>query len=90
MHLTRTDWHDWYVEDGESAVFVGDSVVVLSELATTLLDLVGDGAELSEVATGLAAIYGAPDGDATEATRLRVLELVDRGLLSVDRDEPAA
>lgn len=89
MHLTRTTWHDWYVEAGESAVFVGDTVVVLSELATALVGLVGDGAELRDVAEGLAAEFGAPESDALDATRARALELVERGLLAAQGGDRA-
>ena len=89
MHLTRTTWHDWYVEAGESAVFVGDTVIVLSELATALVGLVGDGAELSDVAEGLAAEYGAPENGALDATRARALELVERGLLTTQDGDGA-
>ncbi len=46
MRITRTEWHDWYLDGDESAVFAGDKVTVLSELATTLVTLVGDGVEL--------------------------------------------
>lgn len=84
MHVTRAEWHDWYVESGESAVFVGDKVTVLSELATTLLGLVGDGADLADLAEGLTAAFGSPDGDAVDATRSRVLELVEGGVLLVN------
>lgn len=85
MRVVRTAWHDWYVDDsGESAVFVATGVIAMSELATTLLELVGDADEgrgLEAIAVGLAEVYGAPEGDVVETTSARIAELVDVGVL---------
>ena len=74
MRVTRTDWLDWYVDDdlGESAVFADGQVIVLSALATSLVDLVGDGVDLQHLADGLVERHGGPATDALEATRERV------------------
>ena len=46
MRVTRGELLDWYVDGEESAVFVDDHVVVLSALATAIVDIVGeDGAD---------------------------------------------
>lgn len=83
MAVTRTDWLDWYVVEGESAVFVEGRVVVLSELATELVDLVGDGASYAELADGLALRFGRPEGrDLVAETAQRVRELAEVGVLA--------
>lgn len=84
MHVTRTEWHDWFVDAGESAVFVNDKVAVLSELATTLVELVGEGADLQALSEGLTAAFGVPEGQPRELTRERVAELVTNGVLATD------
>ena len=90
MRVSREPWHDWYVQDGESAVFVGDAVAVLSELATTLVELVGDGTDLETLARGLSAAFGPPEGDPLEVTHTRVAELVSSGILALAQPVEAA
>lgn len=82
MRVTRSDWLDWYVADRESAVLVGDQVLVLSELATVLVDLVGEGASNEELAAGLASQFGLPEErDLLAETSARLRELIDAGVL---------
>lgn len=83
MSVRRTAWVDWYVADDESAVLLGDTVVVLSALATVLIDAIGEGdAEVEELASVLQDTFGAPDGvDVVEATRAAVDTLVESGVL---------
>lgn len=63
MRVRRLPVIDEYLEDGEAAVFVDGKVVVLSELATTALALIGDDwSRLDVIADGLVRRYGpAPD-----------------------------
>ena len=86
MRVTRTDWLDWYVDGDESAVFVGDQVIVLSVLATALAGLVGDGVgEAAALAARLVEMYGEPEaGAAEEATRAAIDDLVAAGVLAVE------
>ena len=52
---------DEWDEDGRRAMFVNDQVVVVSELAVTILDrLPADAAEIGE---HLVAAFGVPQGD---------------------------
>jgi hypothetical protein len=88
VRVSRTDWLDWYVDEalGESAVFVDGRVLALSELATTLLDLVGDGRDLDELAAGLSAAFGPPEGDEVEVTTALVTDLATERVLSIESD----
>jgi hypothetical protein len=86
--ITRTDWVDWYVAEEESAVMVDGNVVVLSALATVLVECVGEGATLQTLEAALVDAFGSPDdGDVSAATQGAVTALVDAGVLAVrDRD----
>jgi hypothetical protein len=89
--VAHGDLHDWLVDGDDSAVFVGDQVMVLSTLATAILDLVTpDGqASLEEVAAGLVARFGDPPGSAEELARDKVTELVKGGVLRIVEDAAA-
>jgi hypothetical protein len=82
--VRRTEWHDWYVDGDESAVFVGDQVMALSALATTILRTVPeDGtAGLDDLTAALVAAYGEPEGPVDELVTEKVTELVERGVLA--------
>ena len=86
MRVSRTAWLDWYVDDagGESAVFVDGRVLVMSELATTLLDLVAAPRDIADLATALSGLYGPPEGDEVAVTSALVDDLVAEGVLAVD------
>lgn len=77
---------DEYVEGGESAVFVGETVVTLSHVPTAMLAVLGE--EWTEVAALEAALverFGAPDGGSVaEAVEAVVRTLVSHDLLEVD------
>ena len=86
MKVRRVPWLDEYVEGGESAVLVADRVFVLSRLATTILEVVGDRVvDVSEVAAVLGETYGGPpDGtDLVDATAGALRELADLGLVEM-------
>ena len=85
MRVSPGELLDWYVDGEESAVFVDDHVIVLSALATAILDIVGDdGAEESEVASGLVERFGAPGGSVEEMTRQALEDLAERGVVVLD------
>lgn len=76
MKVRRLPLVDEYVEDGHSAVYVGDRVLVLSELATYALGLLCDQwSDVRRVADTLVDHFGSPpdDPDGVAAT-LSVLE----------------
>jgi hypothetical protein len=79
MRVTRGELLDWYVDGDESAVFVDGHVIVLSALATAIVDLVGeDGADEAEVVAGLVERFGEPDGGAGAMTRRALEDLAER------------
>ena len=87
MRVRRLPSHDLVVDGGESAVYVGDSVVVLSPVSTTVLTALREDAW--SAAPDIAAIvvnrYGnPPEGSALEAVSAVVDELAGLGL--VERD----
>ena len=64
MRARRRPLIDEYVQDGEAAVFVDGSVVVLSPLATHLLSLLDDGwSDVELLAAGLVEAFGPPPDD---------------------------
>jgi hypothetical protein len=89
--VVRTDWRDWYVEDGRSAVLVDGRVVVLSELATSLLEAtsVGPrGSRVDDLASHLVAVFGEPvDDDPVAATVQVVQSLADEGVVRALPDD---
>lgn len=79
MRVTRGELLDWYVDGEESAVFVDGHVIVLSALATAIVDLVGeDGAEETDVVAGLVERFGEPEGGADAMTRQALEDLAER------------
>lgn len=75
---------DQVVRDGESVVLVGQRVILLSALATTLLQACPDWTDLLALTEHLLARFGPPqDGDAVEATRAAVHELHEQGLVEL-------
>lgn len=92
MRVRRGALRDVYVEDGRSVVMVGETVVVLSELATAILDAVpGDGhAEIEQITAAVVTIFGDPDlpDTALDLTLMHVHELMGHRVLVSD-DETA-
>ena len=83
--ICRAPVVDEYVVGGESAVMVGNQVVVLSELATALLALVPDkGISVPDLAQALVARYGPPaEGISPEdQVESMVFDLESAGLLT--------
>lgn len=83
MQVRRGDLTDWYVENGESVVLVGESVMVLSPLATVVLESVdADWVPMSVVVEALVARFGTPEDRSAEAVTSGVLEsLADLGVI---------
>ena len=79
MRVTRGELLDWYVDGDESAVFVDGHVIVLSALATAIVDLVGeDGLDEADVAAGLVERFGEPPGGAEAMTHQALEDLAER------------
>lgn len=85
MFVTRTAWLDWYVDGAESAVLVDGNVVVLSLLATTLVEAIGaTGRSLVDLTDTLVAEFGVPmQGAAVTVTRAALVDLIGAGVLAV-------
>lgn len=86
MKVRRVPYFDEYAEGGESAVLIGDRVLVLSPLATSLLEAIGEETvEVDHIAGVLGELYGEPpDGvDLHAATALAVQTLADQGLVEM-------
>ena len=89
MRVRRRPFLDEYVDGDESAVMVGDQVVVLSALATTLLALIGDEeTETAFLAQQLIKRYGPPpdDLDGLKSTHEALSDLERNGLVQLIRD----
>ena len=80
MTWTRVEVIDEYDEDGRRAILVGDSVVVVSELAATILDALP--AEESAVAERLLERFGPPPTGLDQAVRQALNGLNDAGLVN--------
>ncbi|QIK75228.1 nucleotidyltransferase domain-containing protein [Nocardioides piscis] len=88
MMVYRGSLQDVYIEEGRSAVFVRDQVIVLSEIATAILEAtpaIGS-VSLTEITRKVVDTYGDPEPplDATDVTHEHVLELVAHEVLRVD------
>lgn len=85
--VRRTTWLDWYVDGDESAVMVGANVVVLSALASALLEAVApDGwTAVAEVVVALREEFGDPVGTSAEAATADALrDLAAEGVVELD------
>jgi hypothetical protein len=80
MTWTRVEVIDEYDEDGRRAILVGDSVVVVSELAATILDALP--AETPVVAERLLENFGPPPIGLDQAVRQALNGLSDAGLVN--------
>jgi hypothetical protein len=91
LTFRRTPVVDEYVEDDRCAVLAGDRVLVLSEVATTVLQVVGEAGEasLEVVVDALVDRFGLPPGDEDPAEAcLGVTNvLVGQGLIESIRTE---
>ena len=86
MRVSRTEWHDWYLDAGQSAVFVGDQVIALSDFPTAVLSAVGVATPLATIRSHVEGIFGVIDEAEAEAVLSGVIgELVDAGIVAVDR-----
>ena len=77
---------DQYVDDEESAVMVGDEVIALSALATSILALVPEEGTTSDfLGQALEDRYGPPERgvDALRVTELALADLERVGLLEL-------
>jgi hypothetical protein len=79
---TPTEWDDWYVDGDESAVLVDGQVIVLSALATTVVESAVKQLGLAALTAEVVQRFGPPpSGDAGAATMAVLAELVDAGVL---------
>lgn len=92
MRIGRGELRDVYVEDGRSAVFVNDQVIVLSDIATVILQAIPpDGSvTLEHLTNEVVAQVGppAPPLDAGTLVTQQVHDLVAHSVL--DTDEPTS
>lgn len=86
MRVRRGNVRDAVFEGGRAAVYVDDQVIVLSEIATVILDAVPELgiATLNSLTAAVVAEFGPPPppGSATDLTRDQVMELVAHGVLA--------
>ena len=80
MRWERRPVLDEYDEDGRRAIYLDDHVVVVSELAVTVLDALP--ADESTIADVLVERHGAPPGDLRQAVANALSALVDQGLVN--------
>ena len=80
MMWARVEVLDEYDEAGRRAILVGDRVMVVSELAATILDALP--AETPVVAERLLERFGPPPRGLDEAVREALRELADGGLVN--------
>jgi len=83
-HVTYrpAEWGDWFVDGDESAVLVDGQVIVLSALATAVVDGAVRQLGLRALTDEVVQRFGPPPDDDAEAATLAVLaELVDAGIL---------
>lgn len=85
MRVRRGQIRDTFTEGGRCAVFVNNQVVVLSEIATSILDAMPtqSATTLDEVTRAVVKEFGEPEPplDATELTRHQLLDLVAHHVL---------
>lgn len=76
---------DVLMRDGRALVLADGHVMLLSELSSEIVALAQEPVSVEEVASHLAAVFGAPpDGiDAMEQVRGLIAELADAGVVSV-------
>jgi hypothetical protein len=88
MRVRRGNLNDVYAEDGRCVVMVDETVVVLSELATAILDAVPDQGqtEVEQITAAVVAIFGEPEAPDTAAdlTLVHVHELMGHRVLIRD------
>jgi hypothetical protein len=84
VKLRRLTCHDLVVDGDQSAAYVGDSVVVLSPISTTVLTALAEDRweSVTDVAALVEETYGnPPEGSAFEAVSGVVDELARLGLV---------
>lgn len=91
MRARRCHVVDEYVEDGRAAVYADDGMVLLlSELATTVWEVLGDTWTSADVlAAELVREFGEPEeGDAAGLTEAALRSLAERRLVELDESSP--
>ena len=82
---TPAEWDDWFVDGDESAVLVGGQVIVLSALATAVVDSTVRRLDVAALTDEVIRRFGAPpDDDPEAATRAVLEELAEAGILRRD------
>ncbi|HEY1134938.1 MAG TPA: hypothetical protein VGE77_10200 [Nocardioides sp.] len=96
LRVRRAPVADWYVEGDDSAVMVGANVLVLSALATAVLETLdaadgpdgqdaGAWTDATVVTAALVERFGAPDGvDVHEVTATALADLAAQHVVELD------
>jgi hypothetical protein len=87
VRVRRAEVVDVYVEDERAAIFVGDMVLALSELATSAWFAVGDDwTSAAEITRVLTAEYGEPPppADPQTSTEAVLRDLAARGVVELE------
>lgn len=88
MRVARGALRDVYIHDDRAAVFVNEQVIVLSEIATAILESVPEGnwSTLSRITSEVVAVVGTPEppADADALIARHVHDLVAHGVLRAD------
>lgn len=80
MRWARCHVLDEYDEDSRRAIYVDDRVIVVSELAVTILDALPADEEM--IGRVLVDTYGRPPGDLASVVDGALAELADIGLVN--------
>ena len=91
MRLRRGEIVDWYVEHDESAVLIEDHVLVLSPLATRVLEVVDDWVSIDVVVERLVDHFGEPPAGGADALARETIDvLAGWGLVVLEASPPPA
>ncbi len=78
-------YDDALARDGELLALVGSEVVLLSEVASALVQHVGEGTSVASLVDRLVEEFGAPeDADPIEVVSVLVGQLIDHGVLRAE------
>ena len=91
MRVALGDLTDWYVDGDESAALVGQQVIVLSALGTSIVEVLtqqsDESVEVDVIAAALQARFGQPSvGTAEEAARAAIDALIDAAIVRIAAD----
>jgi hypothetical protein len=91
MRLRRGEIVDWYVEHDESAVLIEDHVLVLSPLATRVLEVVDYWVSIEVVLERLVDHFGEPPAGGADAPARETIDvLAGWGIVVLEASPPPA